>query len=1269
VADTDIAQLDDPTPRARILSNGRYHVLQSGAGTGYSAWGDTLLTAWEGDRTEDADGLFVYLHDLDTGETWSLGAQPMGRAGAERYTAAAGRGTVTIARLQHGIEASQTTCVWPDLDAELRRLVLRNTSDRPRRIAVTAYAPLVLNQAAAHAAHPAFSKLFVETEHLAERRALLARRRPRGAGEHPPLMALSWPDGGAYSVETDRARFLGRNRDAAVAGAAAHGAALSGTVGSVLDPAFAVREVLVLPPGGAAQRDLVLAAAADREALLAVLGAAAAPARRDGAARAAAAAEGARCRELGLTAANGGALQELAAALLYQHPALRAPAAVLRRAQGGLSQIWAMALGGRPLAAALGAAADTHLQEILRAHAYWRALGLGIDLLLVADTPEAAQAAARAASGAAGVVVRHRAAVAAADLQVALAWASLVTTRRLPRLRWGAAPAARPPRPAPAAPPPGAAPHFANAGGGFSAAGDEYVIMVGEGAAERPPLAWINVVANEHTGFLASESGAGYTWSRNSREHRTTAWSNDPISDPHSEALYLRDEASGALWSPQPGPRPAPGARYEVRHGFGYTTWRSESHGLAQTVLQFVARHDPVKLTRLRVTNTGTAPRRIAAASYARLVLGVTPRESARLVVTERDRATGALIARNRLADEFGDGEVFAAVHAPAAAAVSGSSDRTAFLGRNGSPAAPAALQGGALDGAVGCGLDPCFALQAAVEIPAGATVEWVFVLGEAVGRARVRELVARYAAPAAVADAFAAVRDFWRELVGGVQVRTPQPAIDLMVNGWLLYQVLSCRIWGRTALYQSGGAYGFRDQLQDSAALIMPRPELTRAQILLHAAHQFVEGDVLHWWHPPLARGIRTRFSDDLLWLPFITAAYVAATGDHAILGETAGYVQGRRLAPGEDESYFQPAIATERTDLYEHCCRAIDRSLAVGAHGLPLMGTGDWNDGMNRVGREGRGESVWVAFFLYDVLGAFAPYCAERGDRRRAEQYAAHRDALRAAIEAQAWDGAWYRRAYYDDGTPLGSAHSDECQIDAIAQAWAVISGAAAPARAAQAMQSLEDRLVDRRGGLIRLLTPPFDRGAHDPGYIKGYVPGIRENGGQYTHGAMWAVQAFAMLGRRDRAAALLAMLSPVTHGADPERRAVYQVEPYVVVADIYGVEPHLGRGGWTWYTGSAGWMYRIAVEHLLGIRFEAGETLVVDPRIPDDWPGFEVRLRLHGGATLYTIAVANPQQRAAAVTAITLDGVPGRVRAGAGRVALLRDGAQHVVAVTLG
>ncbi|MDX2169731.1 MAG: glycosyl transferase [Deltaproteobacteria bacterium] len=1307
----DLATRDTAAPRARLLSNGSYGVLLSGAGGGYSQWHDTLLTAWEGDRVEDGDGLFVYLRDCDDGATWSLGAQPCGLGGAERYAAVASPGGVRLGRRERELDASLAVCVFPDLDAELRRLTIRNASGRTRRLEVTWYAPLVLNALPAHAAHPAFSKLFVETELITAaalspsdatppfedatppfekggkggisepsdksplaplfQRGVLARRRPRSAGEHPPLMGLAIFGGESPSFDTDRARLLGRNRRAATLAALEAGGPLAGGVGSVLDPAFAARVEVVIPAGATATVDVVLAAAADRAALLALWARSGDAGLRDGAWDAAAAAERARRAALGLDDAEAERLQDLAVALLYQDPAVGAGLAERKRPRGAVSQLWGHAMGGRPLIVARDAGL---LPRLLTAHAYWTRLGLGIDMLvLAADAAavEAGQALIKERGGAPGVQVQARDAFPAADLAVALAWASLVVGEdlpapgRMPIVPIAAAAPAPPPSPAPA---PASELEFDNGAGAFTAGGREYRIVVGPDAAARPPLAWINVIGHDSFGALVSESGAGYTWSRNSREHRLTPWRNDPVGDPHDEALYVRDEASGAFWSPQPGP--CPSGTYEVRHGFGWTRWRGTVGELEQEVTCFVPLQQPVKLTRLRITNRGSAPRRLALYSYARLVLGVTPRETARLVCCARDKKSGAWLAANRLADEFGDGDAFAAVAAPDGAALSGTCDRAAFLGQDGSSAAPAALRaGGELDGRAAAGLDPCFAQRVAVEVAAGASVECTFLLGEAVKRKTLAELVQRYATPAAVEAALAAVRGFWDETLGAVQVRTPSRAIDLMLNGWLLYQVLSCRLWGRSALYQSGGAYGFRDQLQDSAALVYTRPDLMRAQLLLHAAHQFVEGDVLHWWHPPLARGIRTRFSDDLLWLPYLTAYYIGVTGDRAILKQRVGFLQARPLAPGEDEAYLLPGHATERTDLYDHCCRAIDRSLAVGAHGLPLMGTGDWNDGMNRVGREGKGESVWVGFFLYDLLGAFIPFCVSRGDSARAERYGQHREALRAALNDGGWDGAWYRRAYYDDGTPLGSAQSDECKIDVLAQSWAVISGAAPAERAAQAMQAVDERLVMRDAGLIRLLAPPFDTSAHDPGYIKGYVPGIRENGGQYTHGATWVVMALAMMGRRADAAPYYEMLTPVQHGGSADAIATFQVEPYVICADVYGVAPHVGRGGWTWYTGSAAWMYRIGLERVLGIRVAGGDTLIIDPRIPDAWPGFDVTLRLNDGASRYTVTVENPSGSAARVVHVELDGAPSVLADGVAHVPLLRDNAPHAVRVVLG
>jgi cyclic beta-1,2-glucan synthetase len=813
---------------------------------------------------------------------------------------------------------------------------------------------------------------------------------------------------------------------------------------------------------------------------------------------------------------------------------------------------------------------------------------------------------------------------------------------------------------------------FENGFGGFSASGEEYVIRLARtpNGLHRPPLAWSNIIANESLGFIATDSGAGYTWSVNSREHRLTPWSNDPIVDPHGEALYLRDEDSGEYWSPLPGPVPGAG-NYEVRHGFGVSRYRHSSLGIEQESELFVPRHDPVKVLRLRLTNHSRRRRHLSITSYAEWVLGVLPSETGRLIATERDQATGAILAMNPHAGEFAARVAFATLLTREGAAASEwTADRTSFLGEHGSLTRPAALADRkALGGRAGRGLDPCAAFRQAVSIEPGETVEGTVLVGEAETREVARAILRRYQSPAAVSGALEGIVAYWRETLGRVRVETPAPELDLMVNGWLGYQNLACRVWGRSAFYQSGGAYGFRDQLQDAAALIHLDPDLTRRQILLHAGHQFIEGDVLHWWHPPLSKGIRTRFSDDLLWLPYVTAGYIQHTGDTGILDARAPLLSGPALEPGEDESFMTPVDAGIGADLYTHCCLTLDRSLTRGAHGLPLMGTGDWNDGMNRVGREGRGESVWLGFFLYDILRRFIPLCAQRADGPRAERYQRHFEVLGRALNDGGWDGQWYRRAYYDNGAPIGSAASDECRIDAIAQAWAVISGAAPIERAELALDALEDQLVDEGSGIIRLLTPAFDRTPHDPGYIKGYLPGVRENGGQYTHGALWAVRALAEAGRTERAAHLLEMLSPVSHTRSAEAVAVYQAEPYVIAADVYGVAPHLGRGGWTWYTGSAGWMFRVALESVLGFSLEEGRTLRLVPCIPDDWPGFSIRYRFPEEGTVYQITVEQPPREAAEVTRVELDGESLDLEESAVRIPIFRDGAIHTVKVRLG
>ncbi len=808
--------------------------------------------------------------------------------------------------------------------------------------------------------------------------------------------------------------------------------------------------------------------------------------------------------------------------------------------------------------------------------------------------------------------------------------------------------------------------------GGFDTGG-EYVIVLragGEPGFQGPPLPWINVIANNRFGFLTSETGALSTWSGNSREHRLTPWSNDPVTDPHGEAFYIRDEEGGGFWSPCPGPAPAAGD-YEVRHGFGYTVFRHESHELAQEMLLFVPREDPLRVARLRISNRSDRPRRLSLFAYARLVIGVLPEDSGRFVITEIDARTEAVFARNRMESDPPESVVFAAAVASNGSSTSSfTCDRASFIGQGGNVARPAALaRPGALDGVAGVGLPPCIAQQVAVEIAPRESIEVSFLLGEGRGIDEARSLIARYRIPGEISRALAESRSFWTDGLSGLRIETPDPALDLMVNGWLPYQVLACRIWSRTAFYQSGGAFGFRDQIQDAAALVYLWPERTRAQILLHAAHQFLEGDVLHWWHPPLARGIRTRFVDDLLWLPYLTAFYIEATGDAGVLDESVRFLSAPPLPDGDDELFIVPEDPGLSADLYEHCCRAVDRSLTTGVHGLPLFGAGDWNDGMNRVGRQGMGESVWMGFFLHDVLEAFIPLCATRGDANRAAHYRSTQERLRAALNDAGWDGEWYRRGYYDSGDPLGSKDSDECRIDALAQAWAVISRVAPSDRARQAIDAVERHLISEKDGIIRLLTPAFERTANDPGYIKGYVPGVRENGGQYTHAALWVVRAVAELSRNNRAAALLRMINPISHTRTPEQVAVYQIEPYVVAADVYGEPPHVGRGGWSWYTGSAGWMYRVAIESILGLRLTHGEGASIAPCIPDDWPGFTVSYRLPGESTRYEIVVRNPQASAGPPIAASVDGVAALLEAGAARIAFERDGLVHHVEIVLG
>jgi cyclic beta-1,2-glucan glucanotransferase len=1278
-----------PTPRTQLLSNGTYSVMVTSAGGGYSRCGALAVTRWREDAVRDHYGSFCYLRDVRSGAVWSTTFQPTA-AKPRAYSASFSEDKVDVLRTDAGVVTHTEIIVSPEDNAEVRRISLTNQSTRVREIELTSYAEVVLAPPAADAAHPAFSNLFVETEFIAADNALLARRRPRSSKEEPVyavhVVVTEGELVGAIQYETDRSRFLGRGHTMADPVAVVEGRPLSNTVGAVLDPVFSLRVRVRLQPGEKTSISFTTALTRSREESLLIADKYHDPSIFERAAQLAWTKSQVEMRHHNVDAEEAHLFQRLAGRVLYADPSLRPRQHVLALNTRAQSSLWPYGISGDlPIVIIRVSISDDvdMVRQLLRGHEYLRLKGLSIDLVILNDHPPTyAQelhnellALIRASGSQAlqdkpgGVFLRRTDIMSEADRILLHAAARVVIvpergslaeqlTRReiegqlppdfvprAPERAYTAAVAETPEL------------TFFNGLGGFRDGGREYVTTLGAG--QWTPAPWSNVVANEREfGFQVTETGGGYTWSANSRENRLTPWSNDAVSDPPGEVIYLRDEESGAVWTTTPLPV-REDEPYVVRHGQGYTVFEHTSHGVAQELLLFVPLDAPVKISVLRLRNRTDRRRRLSITSYSELVLGVERAVSAPYVITEVDEETGHILARNPYNNEFASRVAFAAVGAREWAYTC---DRKEFLGRNGNASRPAAMRRASLSGRSGAGLDPCAALQTTVELAPGASHEIVFLLGQTETREEARAVVERFRHLNAVNEAFERVLSHWDEILEAVEVRTPDAALNTILNRWLPYQTLACRVLARSAFYQSGGAYGFRDQLQDVMALVYARPDLARAQLLRAAAHQFKEGDVQHWWHPPTGRGVRTRFSDDLLWLPYVAGFYLKVTGDRGVLDETVSFLEAALLEPEQHESYTQPAVSEESASLYEHCLRALDRSLSVGAHGLPLMGSGDWNDGMDRVGHKGRGESVWVGWFLHSVLEGFAPVCEARGDTERAALYRAHQAKLKQALEAEAWDGDWYRRAYFDDGTPLGSVQSEECRIDSIAQSWGVISGVADPDRAARAMAAVEEYLIRRGEGLIILFTPPFDRGALDPGYIKGYVPGVRENGGQYTHGAIWTVIAFALLGDGDRAGELLALLNPVNHSSTRAGMHKYKVEPYVAAADVYAVWPHTGRGGWTWYTGSASWMYRAGLEFILGFQVSAGR-LKINPCVPRWWRQFEITYR--HGTTRYHIKVENPHGVCRGIASLEVDGVWQPTD----DLQLADDGLRHTVRVVLG
>ncbi|HZK67448.1 MAG TPA: hypothetical protein VFD42_07900, partial [Chloroflexota bacterium] len=1183
----------------------------------------------------------------------------------------------------------------------IRRITLVNHSSRRRTLDLTSYVELALAPHNADRAHPAFSKLFVRTEALEDQGALLAWRKPRSEEERPvwAIHALTTMEAGEREVgkeqhETNRALFVGRGRD--LQNPVAMYGELSNSAGPVLDPVFSLRRRVVVEPGQRVQVAFITGAAETREGALALAGK-----YRDlrtcrRAFELAGSQERLMARHLRTSEDDAQRFQQLASHMLYPNPRFRAPAHVVRKNRLGQSRLWSYGISG-DLPILLVTVEDLRdaglVQDALVAHTYWRLHGFKADLVILDEEAAGyeqplrdnlrkmveANSAYTGTDQPGGVFLREASHMPPEDMTLLLSIARVVLvasrgplamqmTSALEVVRFPAQHRiGRRLEEEPSTPLPFMELPYFNGFGGFTRDGREYAIYLGPGTTT--PAPWINVMANPHFGALVSESGQGFAWYGNSQSNRLLPWSNDPVSDPSGDAIYIRDEQLGALWTPTPEPIREMDA-YRCRHGQGYTVFEHNSHAIEQELVTFVPMDDsgglPVRVQRLRLRNVSSQRRLLRVTSYAEWVLGGDREESQTQVVTSWDSEARALLARNAYHPDYGGRVAFASsIPRPD----SYTADRTEFLGRNGSPVSPAALGRDTLSGRQEAGLDPCAALQVQVEIDPGEEAEVTFLLGQAADPAEVRKLVLQFRDPGRVERSLQETRAWWDRMLGTVQVHTPDLSVDFLLNRWLVYQALSCRMWARSAFYQSGGAVGFRDQLQDCLAMVYSSPQISREQILSSAAHQFEEGDVQHWWHRETGAGVRTRISDDLLWLPFVVCHYVKISGDAQILDEEVPFLEGRVLAEEEMEGYFVAAVSLNTGSILEHCRRAIRKGLTAGPHGLPLMGTGDWNDGLNRVGDKGRGESVWLAWFLTDVLNGFADLLEGRGEATEARECRESATRLAAAVEKEAWDGAWYRRAYFDDGTPLGSQASPEMKIDSLPQSWGVISGAADPERAEQALLSAERWLAREDDRLVALFTPPFGSQPPEltgetpnPGYIAGYPPGVRENGGQYTHGAIWLAMAFARRGDGDRAGRLLKMLNPVEHARTPEDVGRYKVEPYVVPADIYTLDGHVGCGGWTWYTGSAGWMYRVWLEEVLGFKLR-NQALALDPVIPSWWEGFTIRYGV--GSAEYLIAVENPDHVNRGVIETIVDGE----RVTDQTIALMDDGRSHRVTVRLG
>ncbi|HVY75662.1 MAG TPA: glucoamylase family protein [Puia sp.] len=1222
-----------PAPEIQLLSNGRFHSMITNSGGGYTRWKDLAVTRWREDSTCDSYGTYCFIRDLDTEICWSAAYQPTLSA-AETYEVVFSQGRAEFRRQEQNIETHTEIVVSSEDDVEMRRIRIHNRSRKKRFIEVTSYAEVVLTMPAADAAHPAFSNLFVETEILEQRDAILCARRPRSAGDSQPylfhLMKVYDAETRDIAYETDRSAFIGRTRTINDPAALKGLQRLSGSQGAVLDPIVSIRYRFVVDAHATATINLVMGMAETRESAITLVEKYQDRPLTERAFELAWTHSQVVLHQINATEADAQLYSRLAGSVIFPNASLRVDPAVIIRNRRGQSGLWSYSISGDLPIVLLQIQDSANIElarQLVQAHAYWRMKGLLVDLIIWNEDYGGYRQAlqnellslispgiisdVRDKPG--GIFIRSGEQISQEDRILFQTVARIVISDTLGSLEEQIA---RRNKVKPVIP------YFTplrfhaslesnleiprdliffNGTGGFTRDGSEYVIVVD---AEKPtPAPWCNVIANPLMGAVVSESGQSYSWIENAHEYRLTPWNNDAVSDLNGEAFYIRDEESGKFWSPTPLPHPGK-SHYIVKHGFGYSEFHFAEDGIYSEMRIFVDTDEPVKFFALKIKNNSARARKISITGYVEWVLGELRSKTQMYIVTEVNPDTGVLLASNAYSQEFSNYVSFFDVDDPGRTFTC---DRAEFLGRNGTHRNPEAMSRAKLSGRTGAALDPCAAIQSLLDLADGEERELVFRLGGGGDQYSAQKTAKQFRGSQTAKETLEKVKSFWKKNLSAVELHSPDPAINILCNGWLNYQTLASRIWGRSGFYQSGGAFGFRDQLQDTLSLLHCRPDLVRNQILLAASRQFKEGDVQHWWHPPMGRGVRTACSDDYLWLPYVTARYLIHTGDESVLDEQSRFLEGRLLNPGEDSYYELPAISEQSASLYEHCVRSVKHGVRLGKNGLPLMGSGDWNDGMDKVADKGQGESVWLAFFLYEVLSRFEEVARLHKDNDFSSFCKKEAALLRKNIENHAWDGNWYRRAYFDDGTPLGSAENEECKIDSIPQSWSVISRAGDPERAKQAMESALDRLVKPEVGIIQLFDPPFNHAALDPGYIKGYLPGVRENGGQYTHAAIWLIIATAAMKNKDKTFELINLINPIRHGSTPEEIKQYKIEPYVIAADVYALKNQMGRGGWTWYTGSAGWMYQLLIEFFLGLKRNRNR-LGFEPCFPEHWPAFE-------------------------------------------------------------